>query len=266
MTRQLLALMFLLLAVSALLVAQSGSTPLPSGNSNSTPTQTSEVSNAPSGQEPAPIPTAAPGDSTKLEPIKVQKAEYPLEAARDGLQGQVVVKVHISETGDVGSVEVIRGDPILAEAAVSAAKKWKFKPFIRGGKPVKVATQIPFDFAFSDKIKNTPLPKDAATDNGGSEQRLRVSLGVMTGLLIHKVQPIYPEYARQNHVQGTVVLQAEISKDGRVADLKPISGPKELIPAAMGAVQQWRYKPYSFNGSAVAVDTQIIVNFHLSGR
>jgi TonB family protein len=265
MARQLLTLMLLLLAVSALLVARSGGSPPQSGNSNSTPAQTSEASNPPSGQAPAPSPVAAPGDSTKLEPIKVQKADYPLEAAREGLQGQVEVKVLVSETGDVESVEVIRGDPILAKAAVSAAKKWKFKPFIRGGKPVKVATQIPFDFAFGDKIKDTSPPKDAATDKGGSEQRMRVSPGVSRGLLIHQVQPIYPESARRNHVQGTVVLQAEIGKNGRVADLKPISGPKELIPAAMGAVQQWRYKPYSLNGSAVAVETQIVVNFTLSG-
>jgi TonB family protein len=201
-----------------------------------------------------------------LEPIKAQKADYPLEAEREGLQGQVLVKVYISETGDVERVEVVRGDPILANAAVSAAKKWKFKPFIQDGKPVKVATQIPFDFAFGDKIKDTTPPRDAVTDNGGSYQRVRVSSGVMQGLLIHQVQPIYPESARQNRIQGTVILQAEIGKDGRVAGLKPISGPEELIPAAIGAVQQWRYKPYFLNGSAVALDTQIIVNFKLSGR
>jgi TonB family protein len=83
------------------------------------------------------------------------------------------------------------------------------------------------------------------------------------GLLVHKVAPVYPESARQNRVQGTVVFGAVIDKNGRIAELKPVSGPKELIPAAMGAVQQWRYKPYFLEGQPVAVETQIVVNFQL---
>jgi TonB family protein len=229
------------------------------------PAQSPEPSKGQESQAPASSPAASPGDSAKLEAIKVQKADYPLEAARDGLQGQVVVEVLVSETGGVESVEVVRGDPILAKAAVSAAKKWKFKPFIRGGKPVKVSTKIPFDFAFSDKVTDTAPPADVPADKGKDTTRVRVSQGVSQGLLIHRVQPIYPASARQSHVQGTVIMRAVISKDGRIEKLNPISGPKELIPAAVGAVQQWRYKPYLRAGQPVEVETQIVVNFQLSG-
>jgi TonB family protein len=177
----------------------------------------------------------------------------------------VLVKVFISETGDVEDVEVLRGDPILAGAAVNAAKKWKYKPFIRGGKPIKVNTKISFDFAFSGKVTDTALPTTAPTDNSKDTTIVRISQGVSQGLLIHRVQPIYPRSARQYHVQGAVILRAVISKDGRIEDLTPISGPKELIPAAVAAVQQWRYKPYLLEGQPVEVETQIVVRFQLSG-
>jgi protein TonB len=90
-------------------------------------------------------------------------------------------------------------------------------------------------------------------------------MGTSTGLLLHKVNPIYPSAARRAGVQGTVVLQAEISKEGRIVNLRLISGPEELAPAAIGAVQQWRYRPYMLKGNPVEVETLIQVNFVLSG-
>jgi TonB family protein len=198
-------------------------------------------------------PDAVPGDSTKLEPIKTQKATYPEEAREKQLQGQVMVKMLVSETGDVDSVEVLSGDPILAKAAVAAAIKWKFKPFVKNGKPVPVFTTVPFNFAFSGNVSDSPqVPK-----------RVRVSSGVSRGLLIHKVNPVYPMEARQERIQGTIILQAQISKEGKIVDLRLISGPPELAAAAIGAVQQWRYRPYLLEGEPVEVDTQIQVNFQL---
>ena len=105
----------------------------------------------------------------------------------------------------------------------------------------------------------TAVPKVAAP------QRVRVSSGVSSGLLIRKVQPNYPPLARQARIQGTVVLHAEISKDGTIQNLTLISGHPMLAPAAIEAVKQWRYKPYMLNGEPVAVETQVQVNFTLSG-
>ena len=96
-------------------------------------------------------------------------------------------------------------------------------------------------------------------------QRVRVSSGVSQGLLIKRVQPNYPPLARQARIQGTVILQAEISKEGTIQNLQLISGHPMLAPAAIEAVKQWRYKPYLLNGEPVAVDTQVVVNFTLSG-
>ena len=62
-----------------------------------------------------------------------------------------------------------------------------------------------------------------------------------------------------------MVLQAEISKDGSIQNLRLISGHPMLAPAAIEAVKQWKYKPYLLNGEPVEVETQVQVNFTLSG-
>jgi protein TonB len=77
--------------------------------------------------------------------------------------------------------------------------------------------------------------------------------------------PIYSEFARQAGIQGSVVLQALIDKNGNIEDLTLVSGHPVLAPAATKAVKQWKYKPYLLNGQAVKVETQIVVNFYLSG-
>lgn len=93
---------------------------------------------------------------------------------------------------------------------------------------------------------------------------VQVSSGVEQGLLILKVNPIYPALARSARVQGEVILQAVIGKDGRIENLHAVSGPPMLVKAALEAVQQWCYRPYMLNGEAVEVETQITVRFTTS--
>lgn len=86
---------------------------------------------------------------------------------------------------------------------------------------------------------------------------------MLEGSLIRRVQPVYPPLARNARVQGSVVLAAVISKAGTIENLTLISGHPMLVPAALQAVSQWRYRPYILNGDAIEVDTQITVNFIL---
>jgi protein TonB len=110
-------------------------------------------------------------------------------------------------------------------------------------------------------LSSTPV----AVPKIATPQRVRVSSGVSTGLLIRKVPPTYPPLARQARIQGVVVLQAQISKEGNIQNLQLISGHPMLAPAAIEAVKQWKYKPYLLNGEPVEVDTQVQVNFTLAG-
>jgi TonB family protein len=92
-------------------------------------------------------------------------------------------------------------------------------------------------------------------------QRIRVSQRVSEGLLIKRMDPEYPDSARQKHVEGTVTLGAVIDKNGDVGQLSVVSGPTLLVPAALEAVRQWKYKPYLLQGEPLAMQTQIVVLF-----
>lgn len=92
---------------------------------------------------------------------------------------------------------------------------------------------------------------------------VNVSPKQMENQLIHKVNPKYPVQAKKAGVQGTVVLDAIIGKDGSVKNLKVDSGPEELRQSSLDAVRQWKYKPYLLNGEPVKVKTKIHIVYTL---
>jgi protein TonB len=117
--------------------------------------------------------------------------------------------------------------------------------------------------ALGEGITDMPAKPGPVPDSPAAIQRRHVSSGVMQGLLVHRGEPIYPESAKQNHIQGEVMLDAVISTSGDIIDLKPISGPRELVTAAIIAVRQWKYRPYLVSGQPVEVETSIRVGFRL---
>jgi protein TonB len=94
--------------------------------------------------------------------------------------------------------------------------------------------------------------------------KIRVAPGVTIGLVLKKVQPVYPTEARKANIHGTVLLSAVINKFGDVVDLEVLDGPIELAVSAVNAVRLWKYRPYMLNGEPVSVLTQILVNYQLN--
>jgi protein TonB len=92
-----------------------------------------------------------------------------------------------------------------------------------------------------------------------------ISSGVMEGRKLSGMEPRYPTIAIAAHIQGTVFLAATISKTGMIENLRVVSGAPMLAPAAVDAVQTWRYRPYSLNGDPVEVETTVRVIFNLGG-
>ncbi len=83
-------------------------------------------------------------------------------------------------------------------------------------------------------------------------------------VIIRKVDPVCPPSARAAHITGTVVVTAAIGKDGRIKDAKIVSSPDDLLSAAaLDAVRQWRYQPYTVNGEAMEIRTIINLTFAL---
>jgi protein TonB len=89
---------------------------------------------------------------------------------------------------------------------------------------------------------------------------------MLEGNLIRRVEPVYPPMAKNARIQGSVVLSALIDKAGAIENLHALSGHPLLVPAAVSAVSQWRYRPYILNSEPIEVETQITVNFVLSGN
>ena len=105
---------------------------------------------------------------------------------------------------------------------------------------------------------NGLLPTTAAKPSLSS---VKVSQGVLQGMLIKQVQPKYPVNAMATHTQGAVQIAATIDKEGHVLNPKVVSGSPLLAPAALEAVRQWRYKPYYLDGQPVEIQTQITIVF-----
>ena len=112
-------------------------------------------------------------------------------------------------------------------------------------------------------MTNIPIRKPVV--KAKAPTKIDVSSGVIAGNKLGGMTPQYPRPAKAAGIQGTVVLQADISTDGHVESLKVLSGPPLLQESALEAVKTWRYRPYLVNGKPVEVGTQIDVIFTLGG-
>jgi len=118
--------------------------------------------------------------------------------------------------------------------------------------------------AQSDSAKPDDGAKSAdnnKTADKGTPQK--VDFKIIDGYRTHYVEPIYPPLARRAKIQGDVVLHAIIDTTGKVTRLKVLAGYPALAAFALGAVVQWKHRPYLLDGKVVPVDTTITVSFHL---
>jgi TonB family protein len=97
-----------------------------------------------------------------------------------------------------------------------------------------------------------------------AESGLRISPETMEKRIVTKVDPVYPEAARKEGLQGLVVLDAVIAPDGSVKRLRPVSGPDLLAQSATVAVRSWKFEPFLSSGKPVEVETTIAVEFRLN--
>jgi TonB family protein len=240
--------------------------------------------------EPAPDRVRVPNSEMRSLLLRKVQPVYPPLARQARIQGTVVMNVSINKSGDVEEVQLFSGHPILAPAAIAAVKQWKYQPYLINAEPVDIQTVIQVNFTLSDKPPVAPgetpgsatAPQDSSNAQSGGivgtadaadlnapllaiPQRVRVSAGVATGLILTRVAPDYPPDARDQRIEGVVILHVIIDKEGNVSKVDLVSGHPLLAPSAIDAVKQRKYRPYLLNGMPVAVDTTVQVNFTLSG-
>jgi TonB family protein len=181
--------------------------------------------------------------------------QYPEAAKQQGIQGSVRLRTDVARDGSVSGVNVLSGDPALAQPAAEAARQWHYQPFMNCGQPI-VGESI-------EEVRYSLVGSTGTVSVSRPAIRVRVSSGVVAGNIAYKVNPKYPEDAKRAHIEGAVVLHVIINKAGEPTELALISGPPELAPAAIEAVRQWRYQPYKLNGEPVEVETTLQINFTL---
>ncbi|SRR6266700_214680 len=158
---------------------------------------------------------------------------------------------------DLANRKSINADDLrLRDAASNAVKQWKYRPYrMPGGELVEVGTSVVLKFDF------TTEPTAAVPALSIIPQHLEP--GIAGANKVYDVAPVYPQMARIAHIQGDVLVSAIISKHGTVENLRPISGHPILIQAALDAVKQWKYTPFTTNGEPVEVETVVKVTFRM---
>jgi TonB family protein len=94
-------------------------------------------------------------------------------------------------------------------------------------------------------------------------QMSRQGATLQIGQLLSRVDPVYPEDAETQRMEGTVKLHAIIGRDGTIQSVEQRSGPALLVPAAADAIRQWRYTPSSVGGQPVEAEEDITITFQL---
>jgi periplasmic protein TonB len=128
--------------------------------------------------------------------------------------------------------------------------------------PIVLGMQGDLPSAIADGNTHSPLVSVRPVKPTGP---ISISTGVTQGLLLAPIQPVYPAIAKAAHVEGSVVVEAIISKTGTIESLHVLSGPAMLQNAALDAIRQARYRPYRLNGEPTEVQTTITVNFRIGG-
>ncbi|HMD77592.1 MAG TPA: TonB family protein [Terracidiphilus sp.] len=220
----------------------------------------------PSGAQPAPAApsTATPSSQPIAQPAATTPAKGAVSDDSESTPDEDVppasTKPSASASSKTASTEKPAPAPALAPLVVKggAAPAAKAAPEAPDAPPPSV-------IGIAAPGSSGPLPNLGGSDTASKPvlQRLNVSQGVSQGLLIKRVDPVYPANALRLRMEGAVDLLATISKAGDITQVQVLSGDKQLTGAALDAVKRWKYKPYLLNGEPVEIQTQVTIVFRL---
>ncbi len=231
------------------------------------------------------IGNAGAATNTAVVPPKVLESSPPMytpEAVAANVEGIVTLEGSVDIQGKVSALRVLKGlgyglDPL----AVKAVSRWKFSPALRDGQPVETITQIEVDFRIPRRRPemriNTRIsvgaddaraenPPQAALQVPAEDDAppVRIGAGVTPPIVIFRVEPQYTPEARDAKYQGTVVVEATIHQDGRLTVNRVVRELEYgLTEKAIEALEEWKFRPGTRDGKAVAVALNIEVNFNL---
>jgi TonB family protein len=229
-----------------------------------------------------------PGLLKRVEPV------YPIEAAKRGATGYVVLDAVIDKSGSVRDPRVARSIPEFDQAALNAARAWRFAVTRVNGAPAEISAALVFAFiirreasppdeldlarfyveranyapaeaALSRALETIGREADcvAAIFNAAGALRKAGAGGLEPPRRIKHVKPVYPALAQRARVSGVVVIEGMIGVDGRVQCARVMKSVPLLDQAALDAVTQWEFTPIIMAGTPVPTRLTTSVNFTL---
>lgn len=219
--------------------------------------------------------------------IKEVPAVYPEEARKAGVQGVVIMEATTDTYGRVASVKILRGIPLLDQAAMDALKQWVYEPMVIDGQPQPVVFTVTMQFKLDDQKKPQVEGGVSGGVAGGVQGGVEggVEGGVVGGVaggavqfeggavravgkvqppkLVMSVQPVYPKIAKQAHVEGVVILEAKTDEQGDVIETRVLRSIPLLDQAAIDAVRRWKYEPLVIDGKPHKAVFTVTVRFTL---
>jgi Gram-negative bacterial TonB protein C-terminal len=172
----------------------------------------------------------------------------------------VLLQLTLNRRGSVREAKILQGPTNLSAAAIKAAKTQNYKHHDTWGAENEQAMTVAVTFPQGGNAK----PEVRQAHLGGVPgciyvTRIRVASQVLESYVTQRVEPAYPAGVQNDLV--FLALGVEIDKDGNVTKVWKLSGPDELIPAAIDAVKKWKYKPYLLNGEPIEVQTTVWLKF-----
>lgn len=195
----------------------------------------------------------------QLKLLKRVDPVYPEEARAAKVEGVVILGVRTDVSGSVERIMIYRSiTPLLNKPAIDAVKQWVYEPLIVDGEPKPAVFTVTVRFKLDgDEDKD----KDVEEMLKGA---VRAKDQIKPPKLIKKVNPVYPEEAREEGIQGVVILEILTDKEGKVASIKILKSDSSLLnQAAVDAVKQWKYEPLILEGKPTPVIFTITVAFRL---
>jgi TonB family protein len=192
----------------------------------------------------------------KVDPV------YPEIARQAGVEGYVILEVETDTNGRVQDARILRSIPILNQAAIDAVKQWVYEPLVIDGIPKPAIYTVTVRFSLDGE--------KAAKSSRAIEEFTRGAVKITGDMeppqLIRRVDPIYPEIARQAHVEGVVILQARTDTSGKVKEVMVLRSVPLLDQAAIDAVSQWVYEPMIIKGKPMEAVFTVTVRFGLKDK
>jgi protein TonB len=256
-------------------------TPSPPDAKGKTPVGPVPSDKTPSDKTPA---DKTPAEKTTPEPKKGEtrnprlvhevKPAYPSVALAARVEGEVEVLAVIGPDGRVKDVSILKSQPLLDPAAIDAVSQFVYEPALRDGNPVESSVRV--SLTFSLPAENPPPPtkteptktEPTKTEPTKTEPTKPPVPPARKGetrpaQVVRRVEPEYPDLARQARVEGDVTVQVTVGPSGRVERAFVLKGEDLLDEAALKAVRQWTFEPALQEGVPVASTLTFVLPFRL---